>query len=92
MKFTESLDGIKRANIKVEYRMTKEEMATALTLEVDTWYAGRDVPDEMGVREVMKHIHNALRYYGEDTLWGKEPDEERLEWAKAQIDRLFPDV
>lgn len=86
MKLTMSQDGIKRANIKVEYRISKEEMVQALAVEAEIWYP--ELPEDVGVREIMNRIKGALKYYAEDDLFNREVEEEYREWAKKQVERI----
>lgn len=86
MKFTMSQDGVPRTNIKVEYRLSKEEMIQALAVEAEIWYS--EMPDNIGVRELMNRIKGALKYYTEDDLWGREVEEEYREWATKQVERI----
>lgn len=86
MKFTMSQDGIERANINVVFRISKEEMIQALAVEAEIWYS--ELPDNVGVRELMNRIKVALKYYAEDDLWGREVEEEYREWAAKQVERI----
>jgi hypothetical protein len=87
MKFTMSQDGVPRANINVVFRISKEEMIQALAVEAEIWYS--EMPEDVGVRELMNRIKGALKYYAEDDLWGREPDEEYREWATRQVERII---
>lgn len=88
MKLTQSQDGVLRSTIKVEYRLTKEELVLALALDTEVFETLDELPETMGRNEVLKRIRNSLRYYGEDDIWGREIPEEYRSWAEKQIERL----
>lgn len=99
MRFTESWDNVRRANLMVRHRVGRDELVTTLCASV----SGTEEIDEIVQttmtrtaieREVRLYLHR--RGSESAAYWSDDVDEDEAEslreWAGAQVDTAFPEV
>jgi len=92
MKATLSKDAEYRAELRVTYRLDKDQIANLLALHTVTY--GDDM-DEISEKEVMYRVKSQLLYSGKDALdFGSdtEVDASTLRWAQEQVGKYWKEV
>lgn len=83
---TPSRDGIERVTIRVEHRLTRDEMVNVLLDSLD--YAPE--LSELSGPAVLDAIRKELRYSGEIEFDHDEPTYEARAWAERMIEKVWP--
>ena len=89
MKANLSADGEKRIDVRVPFRLTKDQVAAALAV-----YTSRygDEYGDLKEKEIMRRVRRQLMYVGTDGidfLDENDVEEDALEWAKEQVERFW---
>lgn len=82
MKATMSRDGVRRANLRIEYRLDADQIANLLALHAVTY---GDAGEELSEKTLLETVKKQLTYQGMDPLdFGTQDgiSDEALEWAK----------
>lgn len=88
MKITDSKDGIQRTDVRVTFRLSKEDMEWILSYEADR----NDVPEGFFKKEIERMIRVHLLDYGTDKLdWRGDHvvDDDAADWGKAAAEVLW---
>lgn len=92
MKATQSRDGYHRADLRVTYRLDKDQIANLLAIHTVTF---GDDQGEISEKEVMHRVKSQLTYSGTDALdFGSdsEVDAPTLRWAQEQVGKYWKEV
>jgi hypothetical protein len=83
-----SRDGERRVSFRLDFRLDKVQMVTLLAMHGASY---GDIGEELTEQTAMGHIKDQLRYQGMDVLdFGSDADnEDALEWAKEQVEKLW---
>ena len=98
MRFTNSRDGVHRGNLRVEYRLGRDDLINALCADYSSTSDLELLPDHMSRDDIIRSVK--VQYYRKGTesvdYWSDdvdEDDEERLrEWAAERVDYAFPEA
>lgn len=93
MRFSKSRDGVVRATLRVEHRMTREDLIDALSAEVAAFHVVEELPKKIGEAKAMEMVKNSLTYRSDYHGWDSDDlsdADEIREWATNQVDRLWP--
>lgn len=96
MKFTNSMDSVRRVNVRVEYRLSVGDLARILANRVERrgieldgvgWVCGSEELEGrfMVFTKVLPEIREELKDYGENSLIF-DGDSEVLKWAVKQVE------
>lgn len=89
MKTTMSRDGERRTNLRVEFRLGKDEVANLLAISVQMY---GDEREELSEKKLLDVVKKQLFNQGLDVLeFGADtaPDDETVEWAREQVEKFW---
>ena len=89
MKTTMSRDGERRTNLRIEYRLDKEQVSNLLAIYASTY--GEDQV-ELSEKKLLEMVKKQLMYQGMDPLdFGTKDgiDDNILDWAKEQVAKYW---
>lgn len=92
MKATLSKDAEYRADLRITFRLDKNQMANLLALHTVVY--GDDM-DEISEKEVLYRVKSQLMYSGTDALeFGADTEVEAatLRWAQEQVGKFWKEV
>lgn len=92
MKATLSKDAEYRTDLRVTYRLDKNQIANLLALHTVTY---GDDQDEISEKEVMYRVKSQLLFSGTDALeFGSDTEVEAstLRWAQGQVGKYWKEV
>lgn len=99
MKFDMSLDGLQRTSLRIDYRLTREELATLLATSVNRLGVQHDgghdedsyaydtndiIRRNMEFGTILPRIKSELKDYGKSAMMYDGSDRV-LEWARTQV-------
>lgn len=94
MKFTQSLDGKRRATVRIERRVSAEDIRDYLCAEVATFYSVEEF-EAMGRTQTEKMLRDALAGHDPQSVWewrnGVADDAELDRIAREKIAEYWPE-
>lgn len=91
MKFTQSIDGVQRCDLRVAVRVGRDDIINALAASTRDDML-EDLPKILGASAMWTRVREILAELGESTtLWAENRDDadEVLAWATANVDRIL---
>lgn len=91
MQFTNSVDGVKRCDIRITVRMDRDDLINALAASTAGESLG-ELPEKIGARSLLKRVRAAVARFGESTTYwaeDREDSDEILAWVTENVDRIL---
>lgn len=94
MRFTESQDGVRRATLRMEMRVGRDAIMTAVAEMIYEEMSNRPPTTRAAVEAQLRNL--AIRQGLVPSMWQLDIDEEDWDWIRPEADiatdRLFPEL
>lgn len=91
MKFTQSVDGVLRCDLRVTVRVGRDDIINALAASTRDDML-EDLPRKISASAMWKRVREIIAEFGEATsFWAEDRDDvdDVLAWAAANVDRIL---